>query len=115
MLSHPHATETECGTRVDYGVVFCLSHLRGTMKEGTRLGQVPTGQDSLGPFNCQGGHRSREGRGAVEINGLAEQGHRWLKAVYHLQRRGCLTGRLYGDGSVCGRATGGDKGVMRSA
>jgi hypothetical protein len=115
MLSHPHATETECGTRTDYGIAFHLSHLRGTMKEGARLGQVPTGQDSLGPFNYQGSHRPRQSRRVVEINGLAEQCHRWLKTVYHLQRRGCLTGRLHGDGSVCGRATGGDEGVMRSA
>jgi hypothetical protein len=115
MLSHPYATETECSTREDYGVAFRLSHLRGTVKEGTRLGQVPTGQDSLGPFNCQGGHRPREGRGVVEINGLAEQCHRWLKAVYHVQRRGRLTGRPHGDSSVCRRATSGDEGVMRSA
>jgi hypothetical protein len=76
MLSHPYTTETECGTRADYGVAFRLSHLCGTVKEGARLGQVPTGQDGLGPFNCQRGHGPGESRGVVEINGLAEQCHR---------------------------------------
>src|SRR6266446_1841944 len=37
MLSHPHATETECGTSEGYCVACSLSHMRCAVKEGTRL------------------------------------------------------------------------------
>ena len=115
MLAHPHATETECGTCEGHYFAFSLSQVCGTVKERTRLGQAPTGQDSFGPFHGQGGSWPGEGRGVVELNGLAEQCRCWLKAVHHLQCRGCLSGYLHGNGSVGERATGGNEGVMRSA
>src|SRR5262249_5834652 len=37
MLSHPHTTETECGTRAGHYFAFSLSHVRGTVQERTRL------------------------------------------------------------------------------
>src|SRR5919206_5177159 len=49
MLSHPHATETEGGTRQGHGVAFSLSYVCSAVKERARLGQTPTGQDRLGP------------------------------------------------------------------
>jgi hypothetical protein len=72
MFSHPHAAETECGTSADYSVALSLSHVRCTVKQGARLGQAPTGQDGLGPFDCQGSRWPREGRGVVELNSLGE-------------------------------------------
>jgi hypothetical protein len=115
MFSHPHATETEGRTREGYCVAFGLSHVRGTVKEGTRFGQTSTGQDGLSPFDGQGAYWPREGRSVVKLNGLAEQRRRWLKAVYHLQGRGHLTGCLHGDGGVRDRAAGSGEGVMRPA
>ena len=53
VFSHPHATETECGTRAGHYVAFRLSHMCGAVKEGTGLGQAATGQDSLGPGDFQ--------------------------------------------------------------
>ena len=55
MLSHPHATETEGGTSAGLCVAFNLSYMHCTVKEGARLSQAPTGQDSLGPCDGQAG------------------------------------------------------------
>ena len=115
MLSHPHATETKGGTRAGHYVAFRLSHMGSAVKEGARLGQVATGQDSLSPGDFQGGYWSREGGRMVQLNSLAEQCGRWLKAVHHLQRCRCLASRVHGDNGVCHRTAGSNEGVMCSA
>jgi hypothetical protein len=115
MLSHPHATKTECGLRAGHYVAFRFGHVCGTVKDGTRLGQAPAGQDSLGPGDFQGRHWSREGRRLVQRNSLAEQGGRWLKAVHHLQRCCRLASRVHGHKSVWQRTAGSDEGMMRPA
>ena len=101
MLSHPHATETKGGTRAGHYVAFRLRHIRGAVKEGTCLGQAPTGQDSFGPCDFQCGHWPREGRRIVQLNSLTEQCSGWLKAVHHLQRCGCVASYVHGDKGVC--------------